>query len=42
MKAGTWLCPHCYEEEHPDEVSPLSARGASILCFIEYPMMVSA
>lgn len=20
MAAGTWLCPHCYEEEHPDEV----------------------
>ncbi|KAK9805300.1 hypothetical protein WJX72_012012 [[Myrmecia] bisecta] len=19
MAAGTWLCPHCYEEEHPDE-----------------------
>ena len=20
MKAGTWLCPHCYEDEHPEEV----------------------
>lgn len=20
MKAGTWLCPHCYEDDHPDEV----------------------
>ena len=20
MAAGTWLCPHCYEEDHPDEV----------------------
>ena len=20
MAAGHWLCPHCYEEEHPDEV----------------------
>lgn len=19
MKAGTWLCPHCYEEENPDD-----------------------
>jgi hypothetical protein len=19
MAAGTWLCPHCYEEEHPEE-----------------------
>jgi hypothetical protein len=19
MKAGTWLCPHCYEHEHPSE-----------------------
>lgn len=19
MEAGTWLCPHCYEDEHPDE-----------------------
>eukprot|EP00879_Flechtneria_rotunda_P025552 GHRR01027157.1.p1 GENE.GHRR01027157.1~~GHRR01027157.1.p1 ORF type:complete len:307 (+),score=127.84 GHRR01027157.1:1042-1962(+) len=19
MIAGTWLCPHCYEDEHPDE-----------------------
>lgn len=21
MAEGTWLCPHCYEEEHPDDVS---------------------
>ena len=20
MAAGAWLCPHCYEEDHPDEV----------------------
>jgi len=20
MAAGAWLCPHCYEAEHPDEV----------------------
>ncbi len=20
MDAGTWLCPHCYEDDHPDEV----------------------
>ena len=31
MAAGTWLCPHCYEEDHPDEVrhscqSPFSTR----------------
>ncbi|BDA46049.1 probable cell division cycle-associated protein 7 at N-terminal half [Coccomyxa sp. Obi] len=19
MEAGTWLCPHCYEDDHPDE-----------------------
>ncbi|KAK9907785.1 hypothetical protein WJX75_009992 [Coccomyxa subellipsoidea] len=19
MEAGTWLCPHCYENDHPDE-----------------------
>lgn len=19
MQAGTWLCPHCYEEENPDD-----------------------
>jgi hypothetical protein len=19
MDKGDWLCPHCYEEEHPDE-----------------------
>jgi hypothetical protein len=19
MAAGHWLCPHCYEEEHPEE-----------------------
>ncbi len=19
MAAGTWLCPHCYEDDHPDE-----------------------
>ena len=19
MSAGTWLCPHCYEDEHPEE-----------------------
>jgi hypothetical protein len=18
MASGTWLCPHCYEEEHPE------------------------
>lgn len=20
MAAGTWLCPHCYEDDHPNEV----------------------
>ena len=20
MAAGAWLCPHCYEDDHPDEV----------------------
>lgn len=20
MAAGTWLCPHCYEDDHPKEV----------------------
>ncbi len=20
MAAGEWLCPHCYEDDHPDEV----------------------
>ena len=34
MSASTWLCPHCYEEEHPDEVSlscqsPPALRGLS-------------
>ena len=28
--ADTWLCPHCYEEDHPDEVpfpfNPLSSE----------------
>jgi Zn finger protein HypA/HybF involved in hydrogenase expression len=19
MEAGTWLCPHCYEDDHPEE-----------------------
>lgn len=20
MEGGTWLCPHCYEDDHPNEV----------------------
>ncbi len=27
MAEGTWLCPHCYEEEHPDDVSNAAAAG---------------
>lgn len=22
MEEGTWLCPHCYEDDHPEEVCP--------------------
>jgi len=21
MAAGSWLCPHCYEDDHPHEVN---------------------
>lgn len=28
MKAGTWLCPHCYEEENPDEVRTPPTGGS--------------
>lgn len=24
-RAGEWLCPHCYEDDHPDDVSVLAA-----------------
>ena len=24
MVAGAWLCPHCYEEDHPEEVGQFS------------------
>lgn len=30
MDAGAWLCPHCYEEDHPDEVRlapPCTSEG---------------
>lgn len=37
VAAGTWLCPHCYEEEHPCEVRcknlqehPCSAENCAI------------
>ena len=31
MAAGTWLCPHCYEEDHADEVSVCSG-GCTPVC----------
>src|SRR5579875_3487827 len=27
MAAGAWLCPHCYEDDHPDEVPPYCIGG---------------
>lgn len=34
MAAGTWLCLHCYEEDHPEEVwqlyrTPVLTLGSS-------------
>lgn len=32
MAAGTWLCPHCYEEDHPEEVTSRLFSAKQLLC----------
>ena len=29
-EAGTWLCPHCYETDHPDEVGAAALPGGGV------------
>ena len=32
MEAGTWLCPHCYEDDHPYEViSRITRAGCTLI-----------
>ncbi len=39
MEAGSWLCPHCYEDDHPDEVRSDAFSSHIVLAMSSAPCL---